>query len=139
MDKPKLIEGGSFVDDRGFLKYFNGFDPKELGIRRFYQTENFQKGFIRAWHGHLIESKWIYVPRGTILAGVVRIRRRPIHDEMGIQIWVDVDDQPYKKEEPETFVISSQNPSILYVPAGYANGVQNLEDNTCTIYFSDKT
>ena len=65
----KLIDGGLAVDDRGTVRFVNDFDFN--GVKRFYQVENHQKGFIRAWHGHKKESKYVYVSSGTALVGVV--------------------------------------------------------------------
>jgi len=59
MDQPKIIEGGLSVDDRGQLSCVNGFDFKDSKIRRFYTVSNHQQGFVRAWHGHKFESKYV--------------------------------------------------------------------------------
>ena len=61
----KIFEGKVFVDDRGSLRFFNDFNFQEARIKRFYQVENHEQGFIRAWHGHKIEGKYAYVPRGS--------------------------------------------------------------------------
>ena len=52
------VEGGLFADDRGFLRFVNNFDFSQ--VKRFYQVENHSAGFIRAWHGHKKEKKFIY-------------------------------------------------------------------------------
>ena len=56
---PTLIKGGIAFDDRGSLSFVNSFD---LGkYKRCYTVKNHTQGFIRAWHGHLNESKALMV------------------------------------------------------------------------------
>ncbi len=109
------IEGGLFADDRGFLRFVNDFDFSQ--VKRFYQVENHSAGFIRAWHGHKREKKFIYVPKGTALIGLVNMETEDI----------------YK------FTLSSQKPCILCVPEGYANGFKTLEQDTIIMFFSSST
>ena len=111
----KLINGGVAVDDRGQLSFVNDFDFKD--VKRFYMVENHEQGFIRAWHGHKKEGKYVYVPSGAILIGAVNL----------------------ETEEVERFVLSSSKPQILYIPPGYANGFMNLQNNTKVIFFSTST
>ena len=111
----KLINGGVAVDDRGQLSFVNDFDFKD--VKRFYMVENHEQGFIRAWHGHKKEGKYVYVPSGAILIGAVNL----------------------ETEEVERFVLSSSKPQVLYIPPGYANGFMNLQDNTKVIFFSTST
>ena len=109
------IPGGVYADDRGFLRFVNDFDFSN--VKRFYQVENHKKGFIRAWHGHHKEAKYVYVAKGTALVGAVNM----------------------ETEEVSKFTISSQSPSVLYIPPGYANGFKNLEDDTIIMFFSTST
>jgi dTDP-4-dehydrorhamnose 3,5-epimerase len=111
----KNFKGAVFSDDRGFLRFVNDFDFSN--VKRFYQVENHKKGFIRAWHGHEKEGKYVYVPKGTALVGAVDM----------------------KSETVNKFVLSSQSPSVLYIPPGYANGFKNLEDETIIMFFSTST
>ena len=66
-----FIPGDLAVDDRGALSFCNDFDMQK--IKRFYQVRNHRSGFIRAWHGHQYESKYLYVTEGTVLVGAVRV------------------------------------------------------------------
>lgn len=116
--EPRLINGGISVDDRGSVSFVNDFDF--LGVKRFYLVDNHRVGFIRAWHGHMMEAKYVYVPNGSALIGVVKL------SEDGEQI-------------PQKFVLSEKNPKILYIPAGYANGFKTLQEGTKIIFFSTKT
>ncbi len=59
----KLIPGNVFADDRGFLRFINDFNFEN--VKRFYQVENHRQGFIRAWHGHKKEAKYVYVSKGS--------------------------------------------------------------------------
>ena len=56
---PRVIEGGRSVDDRGEVGFINDFDLAEA--KRFYTVTNHQAGFVRAWHGHRNEAKYVTV------------------------------------------------------------------------------
>ena len=111
----KVLEGGVAVDDRGQLSFVNDFDFKD--VKRFYIVENHEQGFIRAWHGHKKEGKYVFVPNGAILIGCVNL----------------------ETEEIDRFVLSSSKPQVLYIPPGYANGFMNLQNNTKVMFFSTST
>lgn len=117
----KLYNGGTAVDDRGQLKFVNDFDFN--GVKRFYQVENHRQGFIRAWHGHQNESKYVYVPKGSALIGAVPLPKSPSDEKL----------------LPEKFILSSDKPSVLQIPNGYANGFKTLTDDTIVIFFSSST
>lgn len=127
MDKIKTIAGGVSVDDRGSVRYANDF--KFENVKRFYQVENHRSGFIRAWHGHKNEGKYVYVAKGSALIAAVPL---------------DTMFQLKEKQfvgSPEIFktVLSSTNPKILFIPAGYANGFKSLESRTIIQFFSTST
>lgn len=115
IEKCEMINGGLFTDDRGTLRFVNDFNFKN--VKRFYQVENHEKGFIRAWHGHKIEGKYVYVPKGSILLGIIDM----------------------KTNEIEKFVLSSTTPKILYIPPGNYNGFKTLEEDTIVMFFSTVT
>lgn len=115
MDVIKLIQGGISVDDRGSVRFVNEFDFEK--VKRFYQVENHSKGFIRAWHGHKKEGKYVYVSSGTALIGVVDM----------------------ETENVQKFVLSSKTPKVLYIPPNNFNGFKSLEENTTVIFFSTAT
>lgn len=108
----KLITGGVSVDDRGSVRFVNGFNFAE--VKRFYQVANHKVGFIRAWHAHKEESKYVYVSSGSALVGAVNL----------------------DTEEVKKFVLSDSAPSVLYIPSGYANGFMSLSADTSIIFFS---
>ena len=118
---PFLIEAGIAIDDRGQLIFANDFDFKKYGIRRFYAVSNHKQGFVRAWHGHKKESKFVFVSKGSAIIGLV---------------CVDNWDNPTKNLEVKKFILSSSKPSILFIPAGYANGFMTLTKNTQVFFFS---
>jgi dTDP-4-dehydrorhamnose 3,5-epimerase-like enzyme len=117
--KPVLIEGGLAVDDRGQIVFANDFDFK--GVKRFYMVSNHRDGFVRAWHAHKKEAKFVLAVDGAAVLGAVKIDNWEI---------------PSKDNEVHRFVLSSTKPSILFIPAGYANGFLTLTKETQLIFFS---
>ena len=69
--KVKLVEADIATDDRGELMFSNKFDMSR--IKRFYQITNFKTPFVRAWHGHKYEDKYILVLKGVAMLAVVKI------------------------------------------------------------------
>jgi dTDP-4-dehydrorhamnose 3,5-epimerase-like enzyme len=118
-NKPIVLEGGIAVDARGQVSFVNGFGFKD--VVRFYMVENTAEEPIRAFHGHMKEAKYVFVPSGSALVAAVKL-----------------DDQktPNALEIPERFVLSANKPSVLYIPGGYANGFRALEANTRVIFFA---
>jgi dTDP-4-dehydrorhamnose 3,5-epimerase len=117
--EPRLIKGGVAVDDRGQLSFVNDFDFE--GVKRFYTVENHRAGFIRAWHAHKLEAKYVLVVQGAALVAAV-----------AIDDW----DNPSKDAQVHRHVLSAASPAVLYVPAGYANGFMSLTEDTKIMFFS---
>lgn len=132
MKDPKVISGGIATDDRGSVTFVNDFDFS--GVKRFYQVQNHRRGFIRAWHGHQKEAKYVYVPTGSALVGAVPVPDYVYMDEMGGDVEVIPGDK-----RPEKFILSSKSPKVLHIPAGYCNGFMTLEENTIVQFFSTST
>jgi len=120
--EPRLIKGGVAVDDRGKVSFVNDFDFE--GVKRFYAVENHSRGFIRAWHAHRREAKYVMVVKGAALIGAVEI---------------DDWDNPSRESQVHRHVLSESTPSVLYIPAGYANGFMSLTENTKILFFSTTT
>lgn len=122
------IDGKRVTDDRGSLSFINEFDPMSCGIRRFYVVRNHRAGFIRAWHGHENEGKYVYVVNGTALIKVMTIADVRLA-------------QNHEITEPlvTTLVLTADNPQVLYIPEGYFNGVKTLTDDAVVMFFSNKT
>ena len=116
----KQFAGGVSVDDRGSVRFVNDFNFS--GVKRFYHIENHARGFIRAWHGHLIEGKYVYVAHGTALVGVGHIMAQDGEIKAGELLWRGV--------------LSSASPKVLWIPPGNANGFQSLEEDTSIMFFS---
>jgi len=122
MSAPTLIPGGLAVDDRGALRFVNDFDFN--AVKRFYVVSNHEAGFVRAWHGHKQEAKYVFVVAGAAIVGAVHI---------------DDWDHPSKNLETRRYVLSADKPTILYIPPGYANGFKSLTSDTRVIFFSTAT
>lgn len=120
--EPTLIEGGLSVDDRGQVAFVNGFDFKD--VKRFYMVSNHSAGFVRAWHAHKREAKYVLAVKGAALVGAVKI---------------DDWDKPSKDAEVKRFTLSAKKPTVLYIPAGYANGFMSLTKDARLIFFSTST
>ena len=115
----KFIAGGSAVDDRGKLQFCNDFDM--AAVRRFYVVSNHESRFVRAWHAHKQEAKFVYVASGAALLAAVNI------DD-----WA----APDPALEINKFVLSEDKPGVLYVPGGYAHGFMTLRTDTRLFFFS---
>ncbi len=124
MDKTKtlLIKGGSATDDRGRVSFINDFNFED--VKRFYMVENHKQNFVRAWHAHKKESKYVQVVKGSALVCVVKIDN-----------W----DMPAANLEVEKFVLSENSPSVLYIPKGYANGFMSLTEDAKLMFYSTST
>lgn len=119
---PYIIEGGLSIDDRGEVKFVNDFDLAR--IKRFYQITNHTTTTTRAFHGHFKETKFCYVTSGNVLICTVKLTSKV---------------RPSKKQLVSRFMLSSQKPSVLAIPPGYANGFKSLTPNSSIIFYSDKT
>lgn len=111
----KILKGDISIDDRGSVRFVNDFNFEN--VKRFYQIENHCRGYVRAWHYHKQEGKYVYVAQGSALIGVV---------------------QP-ETEEINKYVLSSKSPKILWIPPGHANGFMSLEEKTIIMFFSTAT
>lgn len=121
-DEPTIIPGGLSVDDRGQVSFVNDFNFED--VKRFYMVSNHKQGFVRAWHAHKKEAKYVLVVTGSALVGAVR---------------VDDWDKPSKDTEVKKFTLSDKSPKVLYIPAGYANGFMSLTKDTQIMFFSTST
>lgn len=122
MSEPVLYTGGLAVDDRGQVTFVNDFDF--AGVKRFYTVRNHHAGFVRAWHAHRREAKYVTVVGGAALVGAVEIDN-----------W----DAPSTNLPVKKFVLAAQQPRVLYIPAGYANGFMSLTADAHLIFFSTST
>jgi len=119
LSKPQVIKGNIAKDERGSVSFANDFDFK--GVKRFYIVENSSRDIIRGFHGHLEEKKYVFVASGKALVCVVEM---------------DDPQAPSKDNEVFRFILSAEDPTILCIPGGYANGVRVIQENTKIIFFS---
>jgi dTDP-4-dehydrorhamnose 3,5-epimerase-like enzyme len=119
---PRLMDGNLAVDDRGNVRFVNDFNF--AGVQRFYAVENHERGFVRAWHAHRHEAKYVFVPSGAAIVAAVAIDN-----------W----ETPDRSAPVHRYVLSAQKPAVLYVPAGYANGFKSLTSDAIVMFFSTAT
>lgn len=119
MNEPTLIKGGLAVDDRGTVGFVNDFNF--AGVKRFYSVENHRQGFVRAWHAHKNEGKYVMVVKGSALIGAVEIDN-----------W----ENPSKSLKVYRYVLSEKSPAVLFIPPGFANGFMSLTEDSKIIFFS---
>jgi dTDP-4-dehydrorhamnose 3,5-epimerase-like enzyme len=122
MVEPQLIWGALAVDDRGEVGFVNDF--AFVGVKRFYMVSNHLTGFVRAWHGHRREAKYVIVVQGAMLIACVQIDN-----------W----ERPSPSLQVQRFVLSAKMPAVLFIPAGYANGNMSLTDDAKAMFFSTST
>lgn len=117
-----LIKGNKHSDERGTLCFVNDFDLQN--IRRFYTITHPDINIVRAWQGHKIENKHFFVTKGSFLFG-----------------WVEVDnwENPSETLDVNRQVLSFDEPIVLTINAGCANGFKALEPDSALIVFSDLT
>jgi len=121
-DEPRVLAGGLAVDDRGEVGFVNDFDF--AGVKRFYTVRNHRRGFVRAWHGHRREAKYVTVVAGAALVGAVRI---------------DDWENPAPDLPVARYVLAAGAPKVLYIPAGFANGFMSLTEDARLMFFSTAT
>jgi dTDP-4-dehydrorhamnose 3,5-epimerase len=116
---PKIIQGGNFSDHRGTISYVNDFSFKD--IERFYIISNSEENPIRAWQGHKLDAKNFYCLSGSFKVHYVK---------------VDNWENPSKDLTIETVFVSESDSKVIHIPAGYANAIESLENNSKLISFS---
>ena len=120
--KPSLIIGNRPYDNRGSVQFNNELNFKN--IKRFYIVQNFSKNFVRAWHGHLKEEKYITSIKGSFQISAVKI------DNIKL---------PNKKNKVYNFFINENDNKFVHIPKGYANGMMSLEENSRVLIFSSSS
>lgn len=122
MQKPGIISGGHYRDERGIVSFVNDFRFEE--VKRFYSIEHPNIQIVRAWQGHQQEEKWFCVVRGSFVIA-----------------WVKIDNwkKPSSELKADHMLLSSAQSEILHIPGGYANGFRALEPHSKLILFSNFT
>jgi len=117
VDKPQFIELALHEDDRGSVHCI--LDRiGDFGIRRLYMVENFSRGQVRAWHGHLRGDTYLHCVVGAVKCGGLNLSN---------------------VDECITGILSARRPRLFKVPAGWANGAESLTDNTKLLVLSTLT
>jgi dTDP-4-dehydrorhamnose 3,5-epimerase len=122
MREIQIIEGGFHKDERGTIKFINNFDFKD--VRRMYMIAPADTLTIRAWQGHKKENKYFMVTHGSFTIGLVKIDN-----------W----ETPSKTLMPTYYALSADNPCVLCVPGGYANGLKANSLNAQLMVFSSSS
>lgn len=120
--EPVLMPGNLHTDDRGSVGFVNDFDMS--GIKRFYSVKNHRAGFVRAWHAHKQEGKYV-----TLIEGSAVIAAVPIDN------W----ESPSKEAKIYRYVLSAHTPAVVFIPPGYANGFMTLTQDATLLFFSTAT
>jgi dTDP-4-dehydrorhamnose 3,5-epimerase-like enzyme len=118
----ELLRGALAVDDRGEVGFVNEFSFGD--VKRFYTVTNHAAGFVRAWHGHRHEAKYVLAVSGAVLVCCIEI---------------DDWDNPSRDLVPQRFVLSERSPAVLHVPAGHVNGFMTLTPDAKLMFFSTST
>ena len=117
-----LIPGGSHTDQRGTIRYVNGFSF--AGVKRFYAITHLDTGIVRAWQGHRLETKYFFVTTGSFVVS-----------------WVEIDDweRPSAELPVSMTILTADQSGILVVAPGHANGFRALEPDSTMVVFTDRT
>ena len=118
--EPKLILGGNYIDERGELEFFNEFDMTP--IKRVYFTTHFDTNVVRAWQGHIIESRWFICIKGSFKIKLV---------------YIDNWENPSENLKAYEYELFANKQQVLYIPNGYANGFKALESNAKLMIMSN--
>lgn len=115
-----IITGDTYTDNRGTLSFVNDFRLDRF--RRFYMVTHPDTKVTRAWQGHQKETKAFFVTKGKFVAG-----------------WVKIDnwEHPSKELTVNTRILSAENPAVLIIEPGHANGFRALEEDSVLLVFSD--
>ena len=116
----RLIQGNSYIDDRGKLDYFNDFNMSP--IKRVYFTTHFNLDVVRAWQGHTVESRWFICVGGSFKVKLIKIDN-----------W----EAPSNLLPVENYVLNSEKKQVLYIPNGYVNGFRALNTDSKLMIMSN--
>ena len=109
-----LIDGSSFQDNRGFIRFINDFDLEK--VRRMYLIKP-ELNVIRAWQGHKKETKWFYVLSGSFQVQTINM--------------LDLNHR-------QNIILRSNENKVLNIEPGNYNGFLALEHSSELIVFSDQ-
>ncbi len=115
-----IIPGGLFSDARGTIKYVNDFTFKN--VKRFYSITHTDCETVRAWQGHKKEIKHFFVIKGAFML-----------------CWVEIDNwhNPSTQLPVHKQILRADEPMVLVVEAGCANGFRAIEPDSMILVFSN--
>lgn len=118
--KANIINGNIFQDHRGIIRHTNDF--KLENVCRFYTIEHIDIKTVRAWQGHQVETKYFVPITGSYVVA-----------------WVNVDNfsNPSLELKAEYKILTQDEPLVLHIPPGYANGLRALKPNSVIGVFSN--
>jgi dTDP-4-dehydrorhamnose 3,5-epimerase len=109
----ELIHGNSHIDPRGIIRFVNEFDMAKV-VRMYAITP--ELGVIRAWQGHRLETKWLFVAKGSITVKTVPLDNTNVVTE---------------------YNMSEMSSQVLQIPGGHYNGFKSNEKGSILMVFSD--
>ena len=121
-NKPTIISGGIYKDERGILQYVNDEHPGNY--RRFYIITHPDTNIVRAWQGHKIEEKCFFVVKGSFMIAVLQ----PSNFE-----------NPSLLEKAKFFLMKEEDNLFLKVPGGCYTGIKAFVPNSVLMVLSDAT
>lgn len=121
MNTEKIIKGEEHIDVRGKLIYFNEFNMSS--INRMYKIKYAGTSVIRGWQGHKLESKWLHCVSDEFIIKTAKLN-----------YWEKPESVNF-----ETYILNSQEPSVLFVSGGYIISFKVNINNSEILIFSDKT
>jgi dTDP-4-dehydrorhamnose 3,5-epimerase len=130
-EKPVLLQGKVSVDNRGCISFVNDFDMSD--VKRFYIVKNHQPNFIRAWHAHRRERKYVMAIRGAAIVVAIPLSELEVVNNHFPE---DMMDGMYNFTQA---TLSGGSPAIFCIPPGYGNGFKTLTPDTELIFFSSAT
>lgn len=120
MRHPYLIPGGIFTDHRGAIHHINDFRVEDFC--RCYMIGHADTVTLRAWQGHLAETKAFYVVKGSFAVNAVHPGDF---------------DNPDPLARVFAYRLSESVSQVLIIPEGYANGMKALEPGSRMMLFSN--
>jgi len=116
----EIITGGIARDQRGQVRFVNGFDMS--AVRRFYIIRNEDAEVVRGWRGHRIEQRWFYVLSGAFAIDLVRVDNWE-RASKGL---------PIRRE-----CLAEDEHKLLWVPEGYGTAFQALKADSELLVFAN--
>jgi len=117
MTEVRLIPGGLHRDERGEVRYGNGFRLDR--VDRFYSVYPVDKEEMRGWVGHRREWKWFFL-QGAFDVGII------VPDD-----W----HAPSRALPVTLYHISAANPQVMEIPPGCVPAHRSADDRSILAVF----